>query len=306
MNAVLVKDTSFAQGLHGFMTKLSKGGKYTYSFIIRHFLRYLEDTGREIDFNTIKEYIIKVNSDPSVSTSTKRLRKAALKHCIRKFMQNADVKTLMMMDRALKQLDDDPETKSPGVGTHQVTRDMTISEFEYEKLLDGARSEKQRRFLEFLFNSGCRVSEMLGIRLRDVQICDDIVKVKVRGKGSKTRKYKERVILIPIELYQDITATFKGETYLFSTSSGRPYHRAYVSNQIAKLGRAILGKKISAHTMRHSFVTCMIRRTGDIAGVSRYVGHSSVSITLNLYCHSELKQEDIFKPYFHYKGRKSA
>ena len=68
---------------------------------------------------------------------------------------------------------------------------------------------------------------------------------------------------------------------------------SYVSNQIAKLGRHILGRRISAHTFWHSFATRKIKETAKIQAVSEYLGHSSVAITLSLYCHDELSEEDL-------------
>lgn len=108
------------------------------------------------------------------------------------------------------------------------------------------------------------------------------------GKGKK-----ERYVWIPLVLCRRILATFGGTVYLFETSAGKPYSRSYVSNQIAKLGRAILGRRISAHTFRHSFATRKIKETAKIQAVSEYLGHSSVAITLSLYCHEELSEEDL-------------
>ena len=58
-----------------------------------------------------------------------------------------------------------------------------------------------------------------------------------------------------------------------------------------KSGWRILRKDISAHTLRHSFATRMIDEGKSIKGVSKYLGHSNVSTTLDLYVHSELDWE---------------
>jgi len=116
----------------------------------------------------------------------------------------------------------------------------------------------------------------------------DRIKVRIMGKGRK-----ERFIYLPTILYRAICDCFKGTVRIFETRTGKPYSRSYVSGQIAKLGRYILEKRISAHTFRHSFATRKIRETGKIQAVSQYLGHSSVSITLNLYCHEELSAEDL-------------
>ena len=139
-----------------------------------------------------------------------------------------------------------------------------------------------------LWVTGCRISEILGVKLAQCEQHGERVHIRIMGKGKK-----ERYVWIPLVLYRRILATFGGTTYLFETSAGKPYSRSYVSNQIAKLGRAILGRRISAHTFRHSFATRKIRETGKIQAVSEYLGHSSVAITLSLYCHDELSEEDL-------------
>jgi integrase/recombinase XerD len=140
-------------------------------------------------------------------------------------------------------------------------------------------------FMMFLWVTGCRVSEMLGVKIQHCELEGDRVRVGVLENGKK-----ERFVWLPSVLYGLIR---EGSTWLLATRTGRPYSRSYVSNQIAKLGLHILNRRISAHTFRHSFCTRKIRETGKIQAVSEYVGHSSVAITLSLYCHDELSAEDL-------------
>jgi integrase len=60
---------------------------------------------------------------------------------------------------------------------------------------------------------------------------------------------------------------------------------AYHSKRIASLAESILGKHISAHSLRHSFATNMIRKTNKIVATSEYLGHSSTTMTLDMYVH---------------------
>jgi len=134
------------------------------------------------------------------------------------------------------------------------------------------------------------VSELAGARLDACRIEGSTVAIRVLGKGNK-----ERHIRIPLELYEDIVREFGGSTYLFETGGGKPYERSYVSDQVAKIGKKVLGRRVSAHKFRHSFVTEKIRKHPDkIAAVSEYVGHSSVAITLEIYNHQTLTDADLF------------
>ena len=85
---------------------------------------------------------------------------------------------------------------------------------------------------------------------------------------------------------------FGGSVFLFE-HNGKPYNRISITNRIGIQGKILLGKNISAHTFRHSFATATLEKTKNLKGVSKYLGHSSVSTTANLYIHSELSWEDI-------------
>ncbi len=55
----------------------------------------------------------------------------------------------------------------------------------------------------------------------------------------------------------------------------------------------MLGKRFSAHTLRHSFATTALEKTRKIKALSVYLGHSSTSVTLDMYVHEEFSQEDL-------------
>ena len=99
-------------------------------------------------------------------------------------------------------------------------------------------------------------------------------------------------------LFDAVRAMFPGETFLFQTQGGKPYRPNYVSYEIIKAGRRILGRGISAHTMRHSFATLAIREGASIKAVSEYLGHSSTAITMAMYVHESLeKAQRVRRPF---------
>src|SRR5690606_16130924 len=120
--------------------------------------------------------------------------------------------------------------------------------------LHGTKSARLRLFIRTLYATGCRVSELCGIRLSDCEERGEAVKIRVLGKGRK-----ERFVRIPSDLFKEARAVFGGQEWLFETSGGRPHRRCYVSDSIAALGRRVLDRKISAHVLRHSFATAHVK-----------------------------------------------
>jgi len=261
-----------------------------YTFHVRDFCRWIREGDRQIDYNALRDYFIELNNS-DYAAGTKRVKRQAVKKRVRQ-LQDAigfNVETALKLDRALSQLDREPGAKAPKVNSQEVGGDKVLSRLDFDTLIDGARSLKQALFMEFLWSTGCRISEMVNIKARNCEDLGRLVNIRITGKGNK-----ERHIKIPADLYSRIREAFRSGEYLFSTSTGHPYSRSYVSNQIKKLGRHVLGRNISAHTFRHSFATRKISETNKIKAVSRYLGHSSTSITLNMYVHETLTDDELF------------
>ena len=257
-----------------------------YTFHIRHFCTWVRSTDHEVNFEAIRDYFTALNTGDYAAATIRVKRQAVLKR-VRMLFKDRPIQDRVQLEEALKDLSTGA-TRAPKVNSNAIGSDKIISPLEYERLLQGARSDRQRMFMMFLWVTGCRVSEMLGVKIEHCEQQGDRVRIRVLGKGKK-----ERFVWVPTVLYALIRKCFGGSTWLFATQTGKAYSRSYVSSQIAKLGRAILNRRISAHTFRHSFCTRKIKETGKIQAVSQYVGHSSVAITLSLYCHEQLSAEDL-------------
>lgn len=171
----------------------------------------------------------------------------------------------------------------------QVGEDKVLSPPEIRDLVAGAKSEKDKLFILFLAAGGCRISEALGVRLGDIERLNGYCAVTIRGKGNKERDLKIRTALV-----DRITAHFHGSEYLFETAGGKPYRPAYVYDRIKKAGEETLGRKVYPHMLRHSFASEMLRKyPGDLAGISAYLGHASISTTTNAYVHGKISFEKL-------------
>lgn len=155
--------------------------------------------------------------------------------------------------------------------------------------------------LEILYATGIRVSELIGIKLNDVNF--ELGFVIVYGKGSKERivpigdKAKEKLI----EYLRDSRPALlksRDAKALFVTRLCRGMTRQgfwkIIKNNALKAG---IAKKISPHTLRHSFATHLLERGADLRTIQIMLGHSDISTT-QIYTHVESERlKEIHKKY---------
>ncbi len=134
-------------------------------------------------------------------------------------------------------------------------------------------------WLELLYASGLRISELVGIDLDDIELRARLV--KVRGKGSKQR-------IVPfgskaedaLRAYVAIRSAELEEQALFVNYRGQRITTRSVRRLFDNyLRKASLRAGISPHTMRHSFATHLLNAGADLRGIQELLGHASLSTT---------------------------
>jgi integrase/recombinase XerC len=145
--------------------------------------------------------------------------------------------------------------------------------------LDSPLGIRDRAWLELLYASGLRISELVGIDLGDVELRSRLV--KVRGKGSKER-------IVPfgtkaadaVGSYLQVRNGKGDEEALFLNYRGERITTRSVRRLFEKYVRsAALNAGISPHTMRHSFATHLLNAGADLRGIQELLGHASLSTT---------------------------
>ena len=168
-----------------------------------------------------------------------------------------------------------------------VTEARMLTPEERGKILEAA-SLRLGCVLKFLYATGARVSEAVGVRLSDCTEAGEIVLVRLTGKGNK-----EREVRVGLGLVLEIRAAYGGEEYLFETGGGNPLRREYVTHCLHRIALKAIGRPSFAHALRHSFASETIRRTGKVEGTSRYLGHADPATTLRYYVHESLTNADL-------------
>ncbi|MGH8724353.1 MAG: site-specific tyrosine recombinase XerD [Burkholderiales bacterium] len=141
---------------------------------------------------------------------------------------------------------------------------------------------RDRAMLETLYATGLRVSELVALKTFEVNL--DAGVVRVMGKGSK-----ERLVPLGEEAVHWVSTYLKQRKSsghaLFLTSRGAGMTRQAFWHLIRRYGaRAIPGKKLSPHVLRHAFATHLINHGADLRVVQLLLGHADISTT-QIYTH---------------------
>ena len=168
-----------------------------------------------------------------------------------------------------------------------------------EQAIDLSKWEghRNRAIIEVLFSCGLRVSELINLKLSNLYIEEQYV--RVMGKGSK-----ERLVPISPRALDELNYWFADrnvmkikpgeEDYVFLNRRGHHLTRTMILIMIKRYAvEAGIKKKISPHTLRHSFATSLLEGGADLRAIQAMLGHESIGTT-EIYTHidtSTLRQE---------------
>ena len=144
---------------------------------------------------------------------------------------------------------------------------------------------RDRALLELLYATGGRVSEIVNLKIGDIQSTSEYTAVRLTGKGGKQRvvpvgKYaREALTEYLINFRKDLVKN-PANTFLFLNARGGGLTRQSAWNiVVAQAKSAGIIEKISPHSLRHSFATHLLDGGADIRVVQELLGHSSVTTT---------------------------
>ncbi len=148
---------------------------------------------------------------------------------------------------------------------------------------------RNKAIIELLYSCGLRVSELTELKISNLYL--DIEFIKVIGKGNKERLVPagaEAIKALQIWLYQvrvHLVVKKGEEDIVFLNRRGSRLTRVYIFLMIKQLAENIgLKKAISPHTLRHSFATHLVEGGADLRAVQEMLGHESITTT-EIYTH---------------------
>ena len=175
-------------------------------------------------------------------------------------------------------IDKDPSRKLPQVKLPKRLRNSLTVE-EIEKLRLACSNTRERALLELLFSTGCRLSEVVGINVEDLNFHD--CSIRVIGKGNK-----ERIVYFNAKAKVHIENYLKerpGSSEALFVTSKKPFKRIgdrgiqKIINKIAT--KAEFDKSVFPHLFRHSMATLGLQNGASIITIQRLLGHSNVTTT---------------------------
>lgn len=267
---------------------------------IRKFKTYAEENlesakPKTISYEDLQEYLVQ-QSKQKISERTQARWISSIKSFF-KFLLEEEIR------------EDNPATllEGPKLGLYLPD---TLSTEDIERItksidLSTDLGIRNQCMIEVLYGCGLRVSELIDLKISDINFKEGFIKVE--GKGKKIRfvplaKYTSKLIKNYIENVRiNNKINKKYEDILFLNSRGSAMSRVIVFIIIKELAeKAGIRKNISPHTFRHSFATHMLQNGADLRFIQEMLGHSSITTT-EIYTH--LNTEELHDTILKYHPR---
>lgn len=263
-----------------------------YSHDISSFHNFIENNFDELDLTKVNHLMIRSwlvdLFDKGIGSRSVNRKLSSLKTFYRFLVQNGD-------------LDVNPLSK-----VITPKQEKRLPEFIEEKKLGGLKAQlneddfsgkRDLLIVEILYATGMRLSELLGVKLSDVDRASQ--QIKVLGKRNKERIVPisgSLINLIDSYILERDSVTPDNQDYLIVTDKGaKAYPNLIYRSVNSSLAKVTTQNKKSPHVLRHSFATHLLNNGADLNAVKELLGHSNLSAT-QVYTHNTFeKLKSIYK-----------
>lgn len=245
---------------------LSDGTLENYGRILKAFFIYIRKQPEEIEANDIRIFIYEYGQTRKISDRTLDKYRAMI--CW--FFQWAYMEEYIPRNPA----------KSIKPIKHEVKERVSLTQIELEYLRMACLTKRERAMLEFLYSTGCRISEMISVQKEDINWQDQTV--CLFGKGRKHRvSYLNAKCVVAIREY--LLSREDDCPSLFITER-KPYRHITkdAAEKIIRLlsARSNVSTHVTPHILRHTTATQAINNGMPIEDVSRLLGHANINTTM--------------------------
>jgi len=245
--------------------KLRGFSEYTvrnYVFFVEKFLEFASHPLDQLEEQHVKAYLSSLISEKSRNTTS--LAASSLKF----FFQEILKKSISGIKLPKK------EKRLP----------IVLSKQEVRSLIDSSQTKKSKLIISLLYSSGLRVSEVVNLKKQDLNLQENMGWVR-KGKGSK-----DRMFTLSKSLSRKLKEYLKNKDQEYVFSKKNPLSTRNIQKIIKKTSeKAGINKKVTPHTLRHSFATHLLESGTDIRLIQALLGHSNLNTT-QIYTHVSQEQ----------------
>lgn len=239
----------------------SKNTIRNYGYSLSNFFGFSKKSPEDVTETDIKRYMIFLKNEKNATNRTIHRHLNALRSFFR--YQNNDIADRVMLPKLSKPLP------------------KFLTKEEITTLLDKPSRLRDKCLIRLLYSTGLRVSELANLNKRDVK--SDSIHV-VSGKGSK-----DRIVFVDTKtremLFEYLSKRKDTKEALFLSNHGKRISSRTIQWLIKKYSEdSGIEKKVTPHTLRHSFATHMLEGDADIVVIKELLGHSNLSTT-QIYTH---------------------
>ena len=275
--------------------KYSKNTIKAYRIDIEQFLKYFEENNLEVNRENVRDYI------SYVFIGTKNKATLSRKISSLKTFYNYLVKFGVVNKNVFDSISSPKlDKKMPEV----------LTENELNTFLDSLPEEKfidlrNKAIFEFIYATGMRISEVVNLRIEDINFHDNLV--RIMGKGKKERivpfnDYSKELILRYLERARE---EFKIDIdFVFLNYRGKKISERSVERILKSVFKDIMksNKNIYPHLLRHSFATHLLQRGANLRVIQELLGHSNLATTEK---YTNLNYKDLLNIYKKFHPREN-
>ncbi len=280
---------------------------------IEKFINYLLFE-KKYSTNTITSYEKDLNKFKNFSGNKMILNKNDIENYIKYLNESLDtrsvsrnISTLKSFYKYLKLNKEIDKNIMETITNPKIKKSLpkVLNEEEINKLLDIKLNDnfdyRNKAMLELMYSSGLRVSELINLKVNDVDLENEAV--RIFGKGAKERivplnDYATDAIKIYVENHRKELFKHGENDYLFLNNHGNKMTRQGFFKIIKKIANEKnIKTEFSPHTLRHSFATHLLKHGADLRSIQELLGHSDISST-QIYTH--ITNEKLQKNYEQY------
>lgn len=240
--------------------RYSKRTQKTYSHQVSNFLKYLKVQNFEkIGIKEVDEYLYICTKEKEYSLSTIKQIVGSINLFYREVLKK-DLN--YFYGKNIRQ-------------THYLPTVLSVEEV--QRLLSVCKNLKHKTILTIIYALGLRLGEALNLKVSDID--SDRMEINIRqAKGNR-----DRVVFLPqnlLYLLRSYFAEYKPSNFLFEGQGREQYSSTSVQKLLKKnLKLARISKKVSVHTLRHSFATHLLEQGTDIRFIQELLGHKNIATT---------------------------